>query len=43
MPSLQTSYFGLEVIRGRHLEQLALFALPRFEDEGLEHDVESDE
>ncbi|KAK7588430.1 hypothetical protein V3481_007455 [Fusarium oxysporum f. sp. vasinfectum] len=28
---------------GRHLEQLALFALPSIEDEGLEDDVESDE
>jgi hypothetical protein len=46
MPSLQTSYFGLEVIRQAHwaaFEQLALFALPSIEDEGLEDDVESDE
>ncbi|KAM0084087.1 hypothetical protein ACKRZS_003729 [Fusarium odoratissimum] len=28
---------------GRHLEQLALFALPSIEDEGLGDDVESDE
>lgn len=28
---------------GRHLEQLALLALPSIEDEGLEDDVESDE
>ncbi|KAI3584196.1 hypothetical protein IWW34DRAFT_782640 [Fusarium oxysporum f. sp. albedinis] len=42
----ETSYFGLEVIRQAHwaaFEQLALFALPSIEDEGLEDDVESDE